>query len=239
VPVSGLEVTSHMKKRDEEGRVVDPFARFGKHVARSLDAMEEYVADAADGTSVSVFHSDATRLARTLKKKVDAVITSPPYHGAVDYYRRHQLEMFWLDFTRSQRDRLALLDSYIGRLRVPARDPLLRRSKDASNLKVEEEMRAVSPARANGFRHYRLAMHLVFEQLGRLLEAGSPAAFVVGHSVWNGSALDTSELFEELSQPWFEVVDYYSYPVTNRYMSYSRHNGASIDREFVLVLHRL
>jgi 23S rRNA G2445 N2-methylase RlmL len=237
VPVSGLEVTSHMKKRDEEGRVIDPFERYARAVRRSLQAMEDYTA-AAHGVSVLVMQADATELASKLTQKVDAVIISPPYHGAVDYYRRHQLEMFWLDFTTSQEDRLALLDHYIGRLCVPARDPLLKRSADVLSSKLEEDMRAVNGARANGLRHYRLAMHLVFEQLSQVLDPNAPAVFVVGHSAWNGSSLDTSELFEELSAPWFDLVDYYSYPVSNRYMSYSRHNGASIDREYVLVFSR-
>lgn len=238
VPVSGLEVTSHMKKRDEEGRIVDPFEQYDRAVRRALQAMEDFAAAVTPGVSNTVLQADATDLAGKLTQKIDAVITSPPYHGAVDYYRRHQLEMFWLDFTQSQEERLALLDHYLGRLRVPARDPLLMRSTDALSPKLEEEMRVVNGARANGFRHYRLAMHLVFEQLSQVLKPGAPAAFVVGHSAWNGSALDTSELFEELSGPWFEASDYYSYPVKNRYMSYSRHNGASIDREYVLVFSR-
>jgi 16S rRNA G966 N2-methylase RsmD len=238
VPVSGLEVTSHMKARDKEGRVINPFALYTRAMRRALQAMEDYNGALADGVEVSVLQADATRLTTKLKRKVDAVITSPPYHGAVDYYRRHQLEMFWLDFTSSQEDRLALLDHYIGRLRVPARDPLLKRSTNAVSSKIEEQMRAVNGARANGFRHYSLAMHLVFEQLSRVLDANAPAIFIVGHSTWNNSALDTSELFEELSAPWFELSDYYSYPVSNRYMSYSRHNGASIDREYVLVFSR-
>lgn len=238
VPVSGLEVTSHMKARDKEGRVVNPFALYTRAMRRALQAMEDYEGAVADGVEMSVIEADATRLTRRLKRKVDAVITSPPYHGAVDYYRRHQLEMFWLDFTSTQDDRLALLDRYIGRLRVPTRDPLLKRSAKAVSSKIEEQMRSVNGARANGFRHYSLAMHLVFEQLSRVLEPEAPAIFIVGHSTWNSSSLDTSELFEELSGPWFDLSDYYSYPVSNRYMSYSRHNGASIDREYVLVLSR-
>lgn len=238
VPVSGLEVTSHMKERDKQGRVVNPFALYVRGVRRALEAMDDYSQAVVEGASVSVARVDATRLATKLKQPIDAVITSPPYHGAVDYYRRHQLEMFWLDFTTSQDDRLALLDHYIGRLRVPARDPLLQRKRQTAASMLEQQMRAVSGARANGFRHYRLAMHLVFEQLARVLRPGAPAVLVVGHSTWNRSALDTSELFEELADPWFELSDYYSYPVSNRYMSYSRHNGASIDREYVLVLSR-
>jgi len=238
VPVSGLEVTSHMKQRDKDGRVVNPFALYARAVRRGLDSMEEYTRAVTSDAVVSVLQADATRLARKLRRPVDAVITSPPYHGAVDYYRRHQLEMFWLDFTRSQDDRLALLDHYIGRLRVPARDPLLQKQRDAPGSEVEDDMRAVNVPRANGFRHYRFAMHLVFEQLARVLSTNAPAVFVVGHSTWNSSALDTSELFQELADPWFKLADYYSYPVSNRYMSYSRHNGASIDREYVLVLTR-
>jgi tRNA G10 N-methylase Trm11 len=238
VPVSGLEVTSQMKKRDQAGRIIDPFDHFRRAVARAVDRMAEYHDAVGDDVSISVIRADATTVASKLNRRVDAVITSPPYHGAVDYYRRHQLEMFWLDFTRSQDDRLALLDHYIGRLRVPARDPLLNRSGENSGSPLEDEMRAVDRTRANGFRHYRLAMHLVFEQLSKVLAPGAPAAFVVGHSAWNGSQLDTSELFQELSAPWFEPVEYYSYPVKNRYMSYSRHNGASIDREYVLVFAR-
>jgi Phosphoenolpyruvate phosphomutase len=97
---------------------------------RALQALEDDEWAVADGVKVSVLQADATRMTKKLKRKVDAVITSPPYHGAVDYYRRHQLETFWLDFTSSQEHRLALLDHYSGRLRVPTRDPLLKRAEN-------------------------------------------------------------------------------------------------------------
>lgn len=240
VPVSGLEVTSHMKERDRRGRVVDPYALFRRKLARAITDMDEYKRALPRKPKVTVIQADAMALSQSLRKQVAAVITSPPYHGAVDYYRRHQLEMFWLDFTRSQDDRLALLDCYIGRLRVPNRDPLLKAvpAHNDEPWPIEEEMREVNFARANGFRHYRLAMHQSFRELARLLSSGSPAVIVVGHSTWNGSALNTSELFSTLADPWFTLKDSYSYPVRNRYMSYSRHNGANIDREYALVFRR-
>lgn len=81
-------------------------------------------------------------------------------------------------------------------------------------------------------------MQLVFDQLAALLGSGRAVLMVVGHSSWNNSELDTSQLISELSAPDFELEQTYSYPVANRYMSYSRHNGASISTEYVLVLRR-
>lgn len=242
VPVSGLEVTSYMKRRDAEGRLVDPFALLRRRVERSIKAMGEYLAALPDPRPrVDVYQANAMSASSRIKShRVSAVITSPPYHGAVDYYRRHQLEMFWLNFTRTQADRLALLDRYIGRVRVPNRDPLLTSGGSAAPppLALEEEMRKANFARANGLRHYQLSMHKVFLDMAKVLEPGSPAVFVVGHSRWGNSDLNTSDLFAELAEPNFLLEEVLSYEVQNRYMSYSRHNGASIDREFVLVLRR-
>ena len=81
-------------------------------------------------------------------------------------------------------------------------------------------------------------MRRTLGNLAGKLSAGAPAVFVVGHSTWNQTSLDTSGLFEELAADWFTLADHRWYPVRNRHMSYGRHNGANIDREYVLVLRR-
>lgn len=237
VPVSGLEVTSHMKERDAAGRRINPFELYRKASKRAIRDMGSLCENASDA-SVSVSRQDASRMRIT--KHVDAVITSPPYHGAVDYYRRHQLEMFWLGLTKSQDDRLRLLRDYLGRPKPPASHPFIkdRSITQPRALEVEHRIRQVDPYRANAFKHYCVGMTRVFSRLATFLEPGTPAVFVVGHSSWNGGILDTSELFAELSAPAFAVVEELWYPIRNRYMSYSRHNDASIDREYVLVLRR-
>jgi 16S rRNA G966 N2-methylase RsmD len=240
VPVSGLEVTAHMLRRDADGRVVDPFALFETAARRAIRDMGTYHEATRPDVQVRARHADATTLRRHVRQRVDAVITSPPYHGAVDYYRRHQLEMFWLDLTRSQDDRLKLLDHYIGRPKVPARHPFVASDCLATPKarRLESRIRRVDAKRADAFKHYCVAMRRAFSELAHLLPAGAPAVLVVGHSGWNGDSLNTSDLFAELSAPAFRLDEQLWYPVRNRYMSYSRHNGASIDREFVLVLRR-
>jgi len=240
VPVSGLEVTAHMKRRDLAGRLINPFRQWRLAATRAIADVGAFASVATKGIHASAFQADATTFSRRLRQPVDAVITSPPYHGAVDYYRRHQLEMYWLGLVHEHEERVRLLQRYIGRTKVAARHPLLEGqfSLPEREALVEAQMREVSAPRADAFRHYCVAMSRTFLELARTLQRNSPALFVVGHSMWRGSSLNTSDLFAELSQPYFELAEILDYPVKNRYMSYARRNGASIDHEYVLVLRR-
>jgi hypothetical protein len=240
VPVSGLEVTSHMRRLDEEGRVVDPFALMRRAVTRGIRAIDEWTEALGERLEPVVRRGDAMTDVPGLPGVVDAVITSPPYHNAVDYYRRHQLEMYWLGLTASHQERLDLLPHYIGRPRIRESHPLLREPWPTAGLasEWEHEIAATSVRRARDFRHYMLAMSRVMRRLAERTREGAPVVMVVGHSAWNGGRIPTVALFEELAGPWFAAEPALWYPVRNRYMSYARHNGASIDREHVVVLRR-
>lgn len=241
VPVSGLEVTAHMKRKDAAGRIINPFALLEKALKRSVSAVVAYQSVARFDVGIEAFTADATRISDHLLSPIDAVITSPPYHNAVDYYRRHQLEMFWLGFTASHADRLALLPRYIGRPQIPQRHPFVVEGRLSTPLACEWEikMREVSPKRADGFKHYVVAMRKTFDQLAHLLPVDGRALFVVGHSTWNSGQIPTDSLFVELASPAFTLDEQLWYPVVNRYMSYARHNDANIDKEYVLVFRRI
>ena len=238
VPVSGLEVTSWMKKREEAGRIVNPFALFAQALARALDSTSEF-SQSGEGRAKAIL-GDSTQLGEFLHEKIDAVISSPPYHGAVDYYRRHTLEMYWLGHTRSQDDRLALRDQYIGQLVVKQGHRFVANAilKTALASRWERRIRKVSPERADSFHHYLVAMRHVFRALAKKLPAGAPAVLVVGHSAWNSVRIPTTALFAEIAGKAFRLDEVLYYPVRNRYMSYSRHNGADISTEYVLVFRR-
>ena len=240
VPVSGLEVTSHMKRLDEEGRYINPIDVFSKAVARAICAMEEFWEACSPSSRVSVFHADARNLTSRMKTKVDAVITSPPYHNAVDYYRRHQLEMYWLGLAETPAERLNLRPKYIGSPNVRKKDPALLRRKELGPLACiwHDQIQSVSEKRADNFLHYVVSIKDVFRQLSCVVRGGGPIVFVVGHSEWNGSEIPTSDLFIELAGNSFCLEDKFWYPVKNRYMSYGRRNGADINEEYVLVFRR-
>ncbi|MGN7968817.1 DNA methyltransferase [Microbacterium sp. 22296] len=239
VPVSGLEVTAHMRRLDAAGRVINPFALLDKALGRAVRGATAYASERSPATSTSVFQSDATTLQTPTQP--DVIITSPPYQNAVDYYRRHQLEMFWLDLTSTQADRLALQPSYIGKHRVAASNPILKAPWAPSPTAQEwlDRMQEQAPPRARDFRAYMTSMDAVFARWADLLPAGGLAVCVVGRSTWNGANIPTDELFLEMAQGRFSMLDHLSYPVKNRYMSYARRNGADIAEEHVLVLEAL
>lgn len=240
VPVSGLEVTAHMKRIDAAGRVIDVHGLFKRKLQRAIKDMEEYWAIVPRDVQAAAYVGNATKLGRHGRSSVAAVITSPPYHGAVDYYRRHQLEMFWLRLTNSQEDRLEVMRRYVGRPMVAAGDPLLQRPSalpPGASL-LEGKIKAVSQDRGRAFRHYCLSMQRVFSELSTVLEPRAPAVFVVGNGRWSKQVVDTTQLIVELAGRSFTLAERFAYPVRNRYMSYSRRNDASIDREHVLVFRR-
>ena len=240
VPVSGLEVTKWMKERDAAGRVVNPFELFAKAASKAVAASSEYLEVADRSATARAYCLDATQLHKAKVPLVDAIITSPPYHGAVDYYRRHQLEMFWLGSTNNQAERLDLLQKYIGRPKVPARHPWVSEPLSTSLAKEwEERIRRVSPKRANAFRHYMTAMMSFFNAAARKVKPDSPIVLVIGRSSWNDSRIPTPALFGEICAEHFELDEEWWYPIKNRYMSYTRHNGADISKENVLVFRRM
>jgi 16S rRNA G966 N2-methylase RsmD len=239
VPVSGLEVTAHMKRVDQAGRVVNAFALFARAVSRALADVEDFVARAGSGTA-KARQIDATSLSKRLRSRFDAVVTSPPYNNAVDYYRRHQLETFWLNIVSTQQERLKLKHQYIGRARVRREDlrPLssIRLGRVATGW--ERAMRDVSPARADAFQQYIASMQQSFREVAVVLRPRGRAVYVVGHSQWQEREIPTSQLLIEAAENALEVEDVLWYPIKDRYMSYSRHNGANIDKEYVVVLRK-
>lgn len=239
VPVSGLEVTRHMRERDERGRRIDPFSLFESSVAKAIAAAGSFATARARRVTCTLRRGDATNLRFSVRRPVDCIITSPPYHGAVDYYRRHMLEMYWLGMTRNQEDRLALLPHYIGRSRVPRTHPFLACAPMTRQaLAWERRMRELSPERADAFRHYAVAMGKFFDGAAKILPAGRDVVLVVGRSTWNGEEIPTSRIFTELAHGRFRLIEHAWYPLKNRYMSYQRHNDADINREHVLVYRR-
>ena len=142
--------------------------------------------------------------------------------------------------TEDQEARLALLEDYLGRPKVPQRHPFVGGSslEMPGVAAVEQGMREVSTMRADAFKHYVVGMSRAIANVARRMKPGSPFILVVGHSSWNGGSIDTSSLMEELAKPHFALTGRYWYPVKNRYMSYERKNGANIDREYVLALER-
>lgn len=240
VPVSGLEVTSHMLAREQEGRAIDPYELAVAALTKNLKAASSFQ-KAVDTVTLrcQVATRDASEKWLANVPKADVVITSPPYLNAVDYYRRHTLEMYWLDLVASPDERLELLPRYIGRAN-PRKDqmPLGRSSTSAIENLWKKRLNKTAPDRARAVEHYAATMQTAIENQAQALKKGGHLVLVVGNNKIGGKPFPTAQLLRELSVAAFEPCPSYWYPIRNRYMSYKRHNGADISTERVIVLKR-
>jgi hypothetical protein len=147
--------------------------------------------------------------------------------------------MYWLGLVESHDDRLKLSRRYVGRVRVKLRNWYLQWEPESTYLKrLLAHAATIGPSRERALRHYCASMDRVLLQMSKALKRNAAAVIVVGNAKWNGRRVRATRLIEELVGNRFRVAEKLTYRTSNRYMSYSRHNGADVNREYVIVLQR-
>ncbi|UAJ10683.1 TRM11 family SAM-dependent methyltransferase [Glacieibacterium megasporae] len=239
VPVSGLEVTSHMLAREAKGRTIDPWLLMKRATAKTVAATVAFAQVRDPEARCVVREADARHLDRTTIGAVDAIITSPPYLTAVDYYRRHTLEMYWLGLTERREQRLDVMTRYIGRDRVglrhfPVEDPQAAAVAD----RWIGRFPSAAPARQRAFRHYCDGMFRALVGMSEIVAGNGAIVVVAGDVRFCGMPVSMLELIKDLAADKLKIADHLWYPIINRYMSYKRNNEANIAVDHVIVLRR-
>lgn len=240
VPVSGLEVTSHMRAKEAAGRAIDPYALMTAALRKTSKAIHAFTEHrhACHGARVAI--ADARTIHGGVTGRIDGVITSPPYLTAVDYYRRHTLEMYWLGLTATSEDRLELLPRYIGRDRVAISAVNVDACSRGATIarRWRPMFGELKDHRARAFAHYCVGMSQALGRIATLLPERGRAIVVVGDVRFAGQPVDMRDLIRELAPDRLKFAEELWYPLTNRYMSYSRKHDADIDSDRVLVFER-
>ena len=239
VPVSGLEVTRHMLDKEKAGRAIDPYRLFVKALDRIAEATWRFAATRDATATAQAAISDARDLSAEEAGTADAVVTSPPYLTAVDYYRRHTLEMYWLDLTTTVEDRLEIMPRYIGRDRIGLKhlpDPDQARANDVAARWLATF--DAKPERERAFRHYCDGMARAFARMADLVKPGGKVVVVAGDVTFCGRKVSMVPLMTDLVDPRLQMADHLWYAIKNRYMSYARKNEADIAADHVIVFER-
>ncbi len=96
-----------VRKRIRKGLSTELFARKGEELVARWADLARVIHSAPRGPRrLDVLTGDARELPRILgPRRVDAVITSPPYGGTYDYAEQHALRLDWLSLPRAQFER--------------------------------------------------------------------------------------------------------------------------------------
>lgn len=242
--VSGLEVTKIQANKNKT-RKISVFKSFYQKVESEILNMEDLwmaYKKSETATSATIYCGDASTILKSQKSQfrdVSLVITSPPYCRAIEYSRRHYLEMYWLGLVDSRDTHLSLAHSFIGRRAV---------NKYVWNEDIEFKVSAlnrtikrierVDSSRARSVRHYFRSMQIFLNQLSDVLPENATVICILGNSVSSGIRINTAGFIAGIATEFFILKKQFSYALQHHHMQHGLWNGPGIKKEYVLVMQK-
>ncbi len=243
-PVSGLEVTSLQAERNKH-REINTFEEFLHRARTSIDGMRELwdvCRRQRSSATAIVIRADARDMEPALAAEVpqflpfSLVVTSPPYCNAVEYSRRHKLEMFWLSLVSDQASHQEVSRQYVGNSHGMGRPEAVLRNFGITQIDaLLQKILRLDKKRAISLERYFAAMDKFFCELGRITKKGATVVCVIGNSTCCGIEVPTAGLAPLLAWEHFRLRRKFSYAIQNHYMQYGLRNGKGIREESVLL----
>jgi len=241
-PVSGLEVTKIMRARLKNGLVFDVKKEINKRCKILLDGYEHL--NCIDNIGESIVYNgdilnDWTNLCQKYDKKFDLIITSPPYCNAIEYWRRHRLEYFWLgmmdnnEIRSKSRQFIGTTTSFLSDLREM--DALYDvNSKLAKNtiLKIKSKGKI---KKSLIIKRYFIFAEKWIEEIMKTLGENGVCYLIVGPSTSYGVHIKTPDIISEISNAFgYKNEISMNYNIKNQRMQYTTKNNIRIKTESVI-----
>lgn len=173
-------------------------------------------------------------------QQVDAIVTSPPYVNAQDYYRASKLELFTLGLASPEKLK-ELSIQLVGSDRIPIEHSLVC-STMPSRLaqEIRDNLAVRNKKSACVFAKYVLDVSVCFGQIHEVLRDAGQCAIVSGSNLISGIAVPTHEVLSELAcNAGFELMDFYVDKIRDRWVPTIRngHDGV-IKYEYLMVFRK-
>ena len=175
-----------------------------------------------------------------LDKKVDLIITSPPYINAFDYARTMRLENLWLGYlTESEITKKKKL--YVGTENIKKVEEIENLEiLDESNLLKEyyTKIFKIDEKRALIVKRFFQDMKTNLEEMYKILNKNGYYCIVIGNSTIRDVKVESWKVLRDLAlKIGFKVELEFSYIIKNPYLSIPRNGkGGKITSDYILVL---
>lgn len=226
------------------GKHFDPFKYFESKARFWISLTERFAARLETNdiqTRTIVIQGDSRELTRLLNgSQVDAIVTSPPYLSAQDYYRSCKLELFTLGLLSPEELR-RWSRHVIGSDKIKLDEALL--SVSLNSCLAEDIRRALSKhSRKNAcvFAQYVLDMSLVLNEFKEVLKNGGYCALASGHNFVSGIVIPTYDVIAEVAtNQKFALTGHYVDKIRDRWVPTVRngHKGV-IQEEHLLIFQK-
>ena len=162
------------------GRHFDPFKLFERAALTRIELLTESL-DGWGDCHAEVIHGDARTLPTSMRStQVDAVVTSPPYLNAQDYYRSCKLELWVVGLLGPDANGKWARDDLIGSDRIPIDRCLLDLPiPSPTGTAARERLESVNLKGACVLTRFTLDMSNVLSQIRQVLKPGGYCAMVL------------------------------------------------------------
>ena len=234
---------SKTARQKRVGRHFDPFKLFEDKARHFISLAGGFAMALGKGVGrrCDVVEGDSRRLSALLNGcGVDAIVTSPPYLNAQDYYRSSKLEL-WVLGKASPPELREWSRTLVGSDRI---------EMDEADLSVALDSRIASALRhdlaernrksACVFARYVRDMSTAFHGFKLVLGDHAYCAVVSGHNLLSGVTIPTFEVMIELATAQgFQLVEHYVDRIRDRWVPPTRngHRGV-IEEEHMLVFRK-
>ena len=220
---------SKRARKTRTGRHFDPFKLFAR-AARSRIELLTGSHDDLSHCHTEVIHGNARSLPTSMKSsRVDAVVTSPPYLNAQDYYRSCKLELWIVGLLGPDANGKWARDELIGSDRIPIDRRLFDLPMPSpTSLAAREKLMSVNPKIACVLTRYTLDMANVLTQISQVLKPGGHCAIVSGDNTLSSMPVLTHQVITEIALSLsFQLRHHYVDTIRDRWVPPSRngHDG--------------
>jgi hypothetical protein len=239
-PVSGLEVTKIRRQRLDAGLTFD----VQKSILERMEVLEASYGDLLDldelGSAI-VVNGDVREWSSVCDKlgvAPELVICSPPYCHAIEYWRRHRLEYYWLGLIQDN-GVSDLKYRFVGttRLRVESSDVQeISGSIDRLVQRIEEKDAGTS---GRLIHQYFSDIRSWLSECYTSMNENGILYVIVGSCRVRGVSVDLPTLINELAiDVGYKPGKTRSYQLVNKSMQFPTRNNSGIKAETVLELQR-
>lgn len=237
--------SKRVREKIRSGWIPTPIRSFKDALDKNFDkikSLSEHLN--SNNNFVKVFQGDAREISFLSRqngiKKVDFVITSPPYINAQDYFRSYKLELWWLGLATPEEVR-HLNKQAIGTENIPY-------SNDNSPPKTENRLLdtilgklwKINPKKSYIVYNYFENMKTTFKECNRVLKTDGYFCLITGNNTICGVQIPTYKILTYIMENiGFKLVEIGKDEIRNRALPPERnHNGGIIKDEWISVFRK-
>lgn len=209
-------ISKRVRRMETEGKIhKDAIKTFTNAINKRAKYFEIYK---KNNSKIKIINGDSVNdNFSKYKNKIDLFVTNPPYISSVRYIETMKLEMYWLEYLKSQEEYGALAKVMVGNDKVAKKDidNTLITKYDEINEKIEE-LRKVDLKDAYIVAKYFNDMEKVIKNMNKMLKKNGKVVVKISESNVKKIKIDTGKFLTIIAENnGFELVDVFLDKINN------------------------